>query len=101
MALRVTARGIMEGNPDWPALLTDYQTALEEFERVTKAVTAALVDRNSAAETFPELFAAESRARDAVILSRMRLVNAWRDSQPDFQLPITAGDFGKREPDLR
>ena len=86
----------MEANPDWPALLSDYQATLEEFERVSKALTAALIDRDSATDDFPELFAAESRAREAVVLSRMRLVNAWRDSQPDFQLPIAAGELDKR-----
>lgn len=85
----------MEANPDWPALLSDYQATLEEFERVSKALTAALIDRESAAADLPALFAAESRARDAVVLSRMRLVNAWRDSQPDFQLPITADDLDR------
>jgi len=34
-------------------------------------------------------------ARYAVILSRIRLVNA-NDSQPGFQLPITPGNLDKR-----
>lgn len=85
----------MEDDPDWPALLIDYKAALAEFEHVTKVLTEALVDRDSAAEDLPELFAAESRARDAVGLSRMRLVAAWRHAQTDFQLPITLGDLGK------
>jgi len=79
----------MEDHPDWPMLLTDYQSALDEFERVTRALTAALVDPNSAADDFSELFAAESRARHTVVLSRMRLVNAWRDS---LQQPTADGN---------
>ena len=79
----------MEDHPEWPILLTDYEGALEEFERVTEALTAALVDPNSAADDFSELFAAETRARDAVVLSRMRLMNAWRDS---FQQPTADGN---------
>jgi hypothetical protein len=86
----------MEDDPDWRALLNDYQATLDEFERISKALTAALVDRDSATEDLPELFAAESRARDAVILARMRLVNAWRDSQPDLRLP-TAGNALRRD----
>jgi hypothetical protein len=87
--------GIMEGNPDWPALLTAHLGALQEFERITKALTAAVIERNAAAADLRQLFAAESMARYAVILSRIRLVNA-NDSQPGLQLPITPGDFGKR-----
>jgi len=79
----------MEDHPEWPILLTDYEGALEEFERVTEALTAALVDPNSAADDFSELFAAETRARDAVVLSRMRLMNAWRDS---FRLPAAVSN---------
>ena len=87
--------GIMEGNPDWPALLTAHLGALQEFERITKALTAAVIERNAAPADLRQLFAAESMARYAVILSRIRLVNA-NDSQPGLQLPITPGDFGKR-----
>jgi|SRR6185436_7683145 len=95
MFLRASARGIMEGNPDWPALLTAHLGALQEFERITKALTAAVIERNSAAADLRQLFAAESMARYAVILSRIRLVNA-NDSQPGFQLPITPGNLDKR-----
>jgi hypothetical protein len=85
----------MEGNPDWPALLAAHLGALQEFERITKVLTAAVIERNAAAADLRQLFAAESMARYAVILSRIRLVNA-NDSQPGFQLPVTAGDLDKR-----
>ena len=63
---------------DWPALLTDYHAALDEFERVTELLTLLLVDRTSTPEDFRGVFAAEAKARDVVILTRMRLMNAWR-----------------------
>ena len=95
MFFLASARGIMEGNPDWPALLTAHLGALQEFERITKALTTAVIERNSAAADLRQLFAAESMARYAVILTRIRLVNA-NDSQPGFQLPITPGNADKR-----
>lgn len=70
---------------EWPALLAEYQSAVAEFGRVTDALSTALVDPNSGAETFAALFAAEASARDRVILTRMRLMNAWRETQPDAQ----------------
>lgn len=85
----------MEGSPDWPALLAAHLAALQEFERITKALTAAVIERNAVAANLRELLNAESMARYAVILSRIRLVNA-NDSQPGFQLPITATEIGKR-----
>jgi hypothetical protein len=62
-----------------------YEAALKEFERVSAALTAALVDRHSNPEVFPALAEAEASARDAVMLTRMRLINAWRDSQPQME----------------
>lgn len=70
---------------DWPALLTAYQAALAEFDRTTAALTAALVDRDFDTDDFPALLAAEERAREAVVLTRMRLVDAWRDTQQDVR----------------
>lgn len=78
----------MEEHPDWPALLTDYHAAIEEFERVTEALTLLLADRTSTPDDFRGVFAAETKARDVVVLTRIRLVNAWREAQPDFDLPI-------------
>ena len=74
------------GAGDWPALLTDYQAALDEFERVTKMLTLLLADRTSTPEDFRGVFAAEARARDVVVLTRMRLMNAWREDQPELEL---------------
>jgi len=76
----------MVGAEDWPALLTDYQAALEDFERVTKILSLLLVDRTSTAEDFRGVFAAEAKARDVVMLTRMRLMNAWREDQPAVEL---------------
>lgn len=81
---------------DWPALLTDYQAALDNFDRVTKMLTLLLVDRTSTPEDFRGVFAAETRARDVVILTRMRLMNAWREDQPDVELDeLLASDLRK------
>ena len=74
------------GAEDWPASLTDYHAALEELERVTTTLTLLLIDRASVPEDFRRLFAAEAQARDLVILTRMRLMNAWREDQPEFEL---------------
>ena len=87
----------MGDDPDWPALLDAYASALEEFERVTKALTAALIDRDSYAEDLLPLFAAESTAREAVMLHRVRLMNAWRDSERATDVPIVlAADRDQR-----
>jgi hypothetical protein len=64
-------------NPDWPTVLARYEAALEQFEQASKALTTALVDRGSGAEDFDALLAAEAVARDAVVLTRMRALNAW------------------------
>ena len=74
------------GAEDWPALLTDYQAALDDFDRVTELMTLLLVDGTSTAEDFRGVFAAETKARDVVVLTRMRLINAWREDQPEVEL---------------
>jgi len=87
----------MEGDPDWPALLTAYHAAVDEFERITKTLTLLLVDRNSTPEDFRGVFEAEAKARDMVILTRMRLMNAWRTDQPQADLlALLATDRTKR-----
>jgi hypothetical protein len=78
--------GIMEDHPDWPALLEEYTAALEHFEQASAALTAALVDRHTSTDDLPPLFAAEASARDRVVLSRMRIIALWRESQPNLDL---------------
>ncbi len=79
----------MGTDPGWPALLADYETAVQEFAQVSRALTAALVDGKSSPEDVQALLAAEARTRDAVALMRMRLVNQWRSSQVDLgTLPL-------------
>jgi len=68
-------------------MLIDYHAAIDEFERVTQALTLLIVDRTSTPEDFRGMFAAEAKARDMVVLTRLRLLNAWREMQPDFDLP--------------
>ena len=84
--LYVKGAGTMSGDPDWPALLTDYQAALEQFEVVTKALTTALLQPGGPNGETAALLAAEAGARDTVILTRMRLMNAWRDA--DLHIPV-------------
>jgi hypothetical protein len=67
-------------DPEWPVLLRDYEKAIAEFDRVSRALTAALAERNAADADVGALAAAEERARETVVLLRMRLINLWRES---------------------
>ena len=77
-------------DPDWPILLllVEYKRALTMFEQASDALTGALVDRDTSVDDLPSLFAAEANARDAVVLSRMRIATLWRQSQPNFDPPL-------------
>ena len=80
-------------DPEWPMLLRDYEEAIAEFESVSRALTAALIERNAPDADVGALVAAEERARETVVLIRMRLMNLWRESGTDFigsPLPGTA-----------
>jgi len=77
----------MSDDPDWPALLTDYEAALDEFERTSKALTAALLQPGGPNGDRSALLAAEASARDVVVLTRMRLMNAWRDTDAHLRSP--------------
>jgi hypothetical protein len=74
-------------HPEWPVLLGDYETAIAEFDSVSRALTTALTERNASDDDLRELVVAEERARETVVLARMRLINLWRDSGLDLQLP--------------
>ena len=65
---------------EWPVILQDYEVAIAEFDSVSRALTAALVERNPADFEFLELVESEERAREAVLLARTRLMNRLRDS---------------------
>ena len=67
-------------NPEWPALLRDYEGAIAEFERMSRALTAVLAERNASDDEVRGLVVAEERARERVVLARMRLINLWRES---------------------
>ena len=73
------------GDPDWPALLTDYEAALEQFEAASRALTAALMRPGGPNGETGALLSAETIASDTVVLTRTRLMNAWRDA--DAGLP--------------
>ena len=74
----------MNDDPDWPALMTAYEAAIEEFERTSKALTAALLQPGGPNGDRSALLAAEARARDGVVLTRMRVMNAWRETDAPF-----------------
>ena len=67
-------------NPEWPALLRDYEGAIAEFDRVSRALTFVLAERNVSDDEVQALVVAEERARESVVLARMRLINLWRES---------------------
>lgn len=69
---------------EWPALLRAYESAIAEFEGVSSALTGALTGRNSTDDDLHSLVVAEERARETVVLARMRLINLWRDSGAEF-----------------
>jgi hypothetical protein len=70
----------MIADSEWPALLSDYQEAIAEFESASRALMGALTERNATDDNLRQLVVAEERAREAVILARMRLINLWRVS---------------------
>ena len=76
----------MDTDSDWPVLvlLREYKRALATFEQASNALTAALVDRDTSTDDLPALFTAESSARDAVVVSRMRILTFWRQSELDL-----------------
>lgn len=63
----------------WPTLLKDYEAALATFENSSRALTSALTERHPADYRFFDLVVAEEKARDAVIVARMRLIARWRE----------------------
>ena len=69
---------------EWPALLRAYESAIAEFEGVSSALTAALNARNSTDDDLRALLVAEEKARETVVLARMRLINLWRESGAEF-----------------
>jgi hypothetical protein len=82
--------GCSMGDPDWPALLTDYEAALAQFEATSRALTTALMQPGGPNGETGALLSAEAIARDTVVLTRTRLMNAWRDADaalPHFMPP--------------
>jgi hypothetical protein len=65
---------------DWPALLRDYEGAIAEFEGISRALTAVLSERNASDAEVRALIVAEERARERVVLARIRLINLWRET---------------------
>ena len=72
--IRFTTLQVGDMSSQLPKLLKDYQKALEEFDRASRALTTALVERNTQPDE--SLFIAEARARDAVVSSRLLLLGA-------------------------
>ena len=80
----------MIADSEWPALLSDYQAAIAEFESASGALMGALTERNAADDNLRPLVDAEERARETVILARIRLINLWRVSGAEAQPPEAA-----------
>ena len=70
---------------EWPVLLREYESAIAEFERMSRALTSALTGRSATDDDFRALVAAEERARETVVLARMRLINLWRESGAELE----------------
>lgn len=70
----------MNNESDWPALLKDYQAAVNNFASLSAALTDALSAQYPLGVEFLDLIEAEERVRETVILTRIRLINLWRDS---------------------
>jgi hypothetical protein len=70
---------------EWPGLLREYESAIAEFERVSRALTSALTERSATDDDFRALLVAEERARETVVLARMRLINLWRESGAELR----------------
>jgi len=70
-------------HPKWPELLRDYEAAITAFESVSRGLTAVLAEGSSGEDDFRALVAAEERARETVILARMRIINLWRESEAE------------------
>ena len=77
---RVIEIGAPAATDDRPTLLNSYEKAVEEFEAVSRVLTSALVGRNPADYNFHALLDAEERARESVVLARLRLINHWNRS---------------------
>ena len=85
----------MGNESDWPTLLSDYQSAVKDFESVSAALTAAHSGQYPLGADFMDLIRAEERLRETVILTRMRLLNRWRDSV-DGTRPLLLGGSADR-----
>jgi hypothetical protein len=77
--------GMSPADPEWPKLLSDYEAAIAEFEAVSRALTTTLNERNAGDDDFRALILAEERARETVVLARMRLINLWRESGVELE----------------
>ena len=65
---------------DWRELLTEYEYAINLFERASRTLTRALVTSGVPRDEIEALVEAETRAREAAAAARLRLVNLWRAS---------------------
>ena len=82
---------------DWSDLQKSYEAAVEEFEPVSRALTAILLERNGLDPKYRALLAAEASARDAVITARMRLLHFWRGTRAGFRpVPDSAGQHNSQ-----
>jgi hypothetical protein len=86
-------------DPDWRKLLAEYEAAVEAFARVSRTLTAALMDGKASNDDVQALLAVESRHKEVVSLMRMRLLNLWRAAQTDLGTLPQLNEDGEQEGD--
>src|SRR5262245_190536 len=77
--------GMSAAESEWPMLLHDYESAIAEFDRMSRALTSALIERSAPDDDFRALVLAEERARETVVFARVRLINLWRESGAELR----------------
>lgn len=82
---------------DWSALQEAYEAAVEEFEPVSRALNAILLERKGLDSKYRALLTAEAGAREAVIVARRRLIDFWRGTRADPKpAPSSAIQYNSR-----
>jgi hypothetical protein len=68
---------------DWRGLLTEYEFAVDLFERASRTLTRAMMTSSIPRDQIEVLVNAEAKARDATTAVRLRLINLWRATADD------------------
>ena len=71
----------MDGEQTWSGLLEEYEAAELQFSILASAIADKLAGTAAFDDDLNVLLAAEERAREVVILARLRIINVWREAQ--------------------